>query len=77
MKCKFCDDMIPEARLDAIPDADSCVMCKEKFDDYQICGFMSFSHKTGGEVQLCSVDQLVEINRLDRRGYNKNTLRVK
>ena len=49
MQCLDCGDKIPEARLHAVPDAEYCVKCTDKYTE-PIVGRMIYNHKTAGEV---------------------------
>lgn len=72
--CKYCNQAIPEGRIEALPGIQTCLPCKQEHEpNQQIRGLMVFGHKTGGECVLVSPTQLAEITRLDRRGYKRAT----
>ena len=52
MNCLDCENQIPPARLEAMPDADYCVNCADKHAA-PVVARMIYSHKTAGE--LCSL----------------------
>ena len=57
MKCKYCGQKIPALRLEAIPGVATCIDCS---DEKPTVGFMMYSHKTAGEVQMirnCTAEQ--------------------
>ena len=49
MNCLDCNNEIPEARLQAVPDTDYCVNCADKHAQPFIAR-MVYSHNTAGEV---------------------------
>jgi len=75
MNCVICDKPIPAERLEALPNATKCVQCVIKGGDVPVkVGHMVYNHKTAGEIEIVSRTQLEEINRMDPRGYYKNTI---
>lgn len=75
MNCVVCDKPIPPERLEALPGATKCVPCVIKGGDVPAkVGHMVYNHKTAGEIEIVSRAQLEEINRMDPRGYYKNTI---
>lgn len=74
MNCEFCEKPIPEERLEAKPDATSCVPCLVKNGDVDLKkGRMVFNHKTAGEIEILSSKRFEEVNSLDPRGYGRRS----
>lgn len=48
-KCQDCGNVIPPARLEALPDTVFCVSCTDK-NAKPFVARMIYSHKTAGEV---------------------------
>lgn len=72
MNCNSCNQPLSSERLEAVPDAVFCVPCLIKRGDVPAKkGYMYFCHKTAGEIEIVDDKTLREMNRLDRRGYNK------
>ena len=63
MNCLDCDNEIPAARLEALPDVKYCVNCSDKHTE-RIVGRMIYNHKTAGEVIFASGKE--NIRRLNR-----------
>ena len=63
MNCFDCDNKIPEARLQAVPDTEYCVNCADKNTEH-IVGRMIYNHKTAGEVIFAKGKE--NIRRLNR-----------
>ena len=63
VNCFECDNEIPEARLEALPDVKYCVNCADKHTE-RIVGRMIYNHKTAGEVIFASGKE--NIRRLNR-----------
>ena len=49
MNCLDCNNEIPEARLQAVPDAEYCVNCTDTHAPPMVAR-MIYNHKTAGEV---------------------------
>ena len=72
MNCVKCDKPIPEARLEAMPNATMCVPCLVADGDVPVPkGRMVFSHKTAGEIEILSSEAYERANAMDPRGYYK------
>tara|TARA_R110002020_G_scaffold174226_3_gene365304 strand:+ start:124 stop:333 length:210 start_codon:yes stop_codon:yes gene_type:complete len=63
MHCLDCNNEIPEARLQAVPDTDYCVNCADKHAQPFIAR-MVYSHKTAGEVFIAKGKE--NVRRLNR-----------
>jgi hypothetical protein len=63
VKCFDCENVIPEARIQAIPDTEYCVDCVDKYTE-PIVGRMIYNHKTAGEVVFAQGKE--NIRRLNR-----------
>jgi Prokaryotic dksA/traR C4-type zinc finger len=58
MNCVHCNKPIPQERLDAIPDATTCVSCLKATGDVpRKKGRLVFDHKTGGQIEVLSPNQ--------------------
>lgn len=47
--CKYCNQVIPAERLEALPSTETCV---KHSDVVKNKAFMVFGHKTGGQVTI-------------------------
>ena len=75
MNCVSCNQPLSKERLEAKSDAKKCVPCTIKDGDVDTyCGHLIFAHKTGGELEIVDKKTLENLNRLDPRGYKKQTL---
>ena len=63
VNCFDCNNKIPEARLEALPDVEYCVNCADKHTE-RVVGRMIYSHKTAGELVFASGKE--NIRRLNR-----------
>ena len=63
MNCFDCGDVIPEARLEAVPDTEYCVNCSDNHTE-RVVGRMIYNHKTAGEVIIAKGKE--NIRRLNR-----------
>jgi len=63
VKCFECNNEIPEARLQAVPDTEYCVNCVDKHTEI-VMGRMIYNHKTAGEVIIARGKE--NIRRLNR-----------
>ena len=63
MDCIFCNNQIPETRIQAIPDTQTCVKCS---DAKKVLGFTVVEHKTGNWVQVVEEETFKELVRLDQ-----------
>ncbi len=63
MHCLDCNNEIPKARIEAVPDTDYCVNCADKYTE-PIVGRMIYNHKTAGEVIFAQGKE--NIRRLNR-----------
>ena len=70
MNCSKCDNQIPKARYHM--GYTTCVNCstEEKVSCHTI-----YPHKTGAYIQVVSKEASDNLNRLDRRGTSKKTVR--
>lgn len=65
MNCTKCNQPIAPERLEAVPDATMCVDCLKLTGDVQARrGYMRYDHKTAGELEVVSPDQLQRIREL-------------
>jgi len=65
-KCRACGEIIPAARVRAIPSADTCV---RHSDAEKIEGLMEFGHKTAPELVILPKDS--EKKRMARRNARR------
>ena len=63
MNCFDCGIVIPEARLNAVPDTNYCVNCADKHA-LPFVARMVYSHKTAGEVFIAKGKE--NVRRLNR-----------
>jgi hypothetical protein len=49
VNCSDCGNVIPEARIEAVPDTEYCVNCADNHTE-RVVGRMIYNHKTAGEV---------------------------
>jgi len=71
--CKYCNQPIPEGRVEALPNIQTCLPCKQEHEGEQrIMGHMVYNHKTGGEIQVVTPQQFDDLQRLNRRGYKRS-----
>lgn len=66
VKCRKCHQKIPEGRLEAVPDATTCVGCS---DVQKVKGLMDYGHKTAGAIVMLPDDP--EQQRLAFRAYRR------
>ena len=72
MSCERCGKPIPAERLEALPNARTCVPCVMADGDVpRKMGRMAYGHKTAGEIEIMDEAMFKEVNRLDPRGYGK------
>jgi len=62
--CVRCGKPIDPLRLELLPNVDTCVQCS---GEVKKLGMMTFSHKTGGEVNILTPEQFEDMKRLDRK----------
>ena len=55
-KCEICEEIIPTARLAALPDTTMCVKCSEKHGPKRRHGFMVSNGPKGTASVLITVD---------------------
>ena len=63
MICLECETEIPEARLEAVPDAEYCVNCTDKYST-PIIARVIYSHKCDSELFIAKGKE--NVRRLDR-----------
>ena len=63
MICLDCETQIPEARLEAVPDAEYCVNCTDK-NSTPIIARVIYSHKCDSELFIAKGKE--NVRRLDR-----------
>lgn len=63
MNCHDCGNLIPPARMEAMPNTDYCVKCADKHTE-PVVGRMIYNHKTAGEVFIARGKE--NIRRLER-----------
>ena len=63
MNCFECDNEIPAARLEAMPNTEYCINCADKHTEI-VMGRMIYNHKTAGEVIIARGKE--NIRRLNR-----------
>lgn len=54
--CEICNVVIPQIRLEAIPDTTMCVKCSAKFGPKKKVGFMVSIHSKGTAPELITID---------------------
>ena len=64
-QCEVCGSVIPQARLEALSDATTCVGCS---DTAKVTGLMVWSHKTAPEIVIARDAEL--LRPYDRRGFH-------
>lgn len=62
-KCKNCEKKIPKARLEVLPDTDTCVGCSEA---KPMMGFMDWAHKTAPELVMVNPADKENLRRAKR-----------
>lgn len=71
--CKVCNQEIPLARLNILPNTELCVKCSEKFGPKPYRGFMVTSHSKGTAPVLVTVDpDDTEAMRRAERAYHRS-----
>ena len=70
MKCSMCSNNIPKARTDM-----GYTICVECSTEDKVSCHTIYPHKTGGYIQVVTKEQSENLNRLDRRGTSKKTVR--
>lgn len=63
LTCRICNAIIPQERLEAIPDTTTCVKCS---DVQAYKGYLVFGHKTGGECVLVNPKNKEAVRQADR-----------
>ena len=61
MKCIDCGNVIPAARLEAVPGTHHCVKCVDKHIPERK-GYMIYGHKTAGEIVMATAKTFVALN---------------
>jgi len=62
-KCKNCQKNIPKARLEILPDTETCVGCSEA---KPMMGFMDWAHKTAPELVMVNTGDKENVRRAQR-----------
>jgi hypothetical protein len=62
-KCKNCEKKIPKARLEVLPNTETCVGCSEA---KPMMGFMDWAHKTAPELVIVNPDDKENLRRAKR-----------
>jgi hypothetical protein len=62
-KCKNCQKNIPKARLEVLPDTETCVGCSEA---KPMMGFMDWAHKTAPELVMVNTGDKENVRRAQR-----------
>jgi hypothetical protein len=62
-KCKNCQKNIPKARLEILPDTETCVGCSEA---KPMMGFMDWAHKTAPELVMINTADKENVRRAQR-----------
>ena len=70
MKCSMCSNNIPKARTDM-----GYTICVECSTEEKKLGHTIYPHKTGAYIQVVDKETHDNLNRLDRRGTSKKTVR--
>jgi hypothetical protein len=68
MNCEFCDNEIPQERLEVLPDTTTCVKCSKVRKN--VC-YPVFAHKTAPETVIIGAESGEEIRRA-RRANNRS-----
>jgi hypothetical protein len=63
VKCKNCQKNIPKARLEVLPDTETCVGCSEA---KPMMGFMDWAHKTAPELVMINTGDKENVRRAQR-----------
>ena len=67
-KCKTCDNEIPQARIEALPNTDTCV---EHSEETPYVGYNVYYHKTAPEVIKTKAKNTEAIRQM-RRAYKRS-----
>lgn len=62
-KCKNCKQNIPKARLEVLPNTETCVGCS---DAKPMMGFMDWAHKTAPELVMVNTADKENVRRAQR-----------
>ena len=72
MNCIDCGNVIPAARLEAVPGTHHCVKCVDKHIPERK-GYMIYGHKTAGEIVMATGEE--NIRRLEREYFRSRQTR--
>jgi hypothetical protein len=61
--CDTCNEAIPHARIEALPDTTTCVKCSRVS---RMVGFMDWYHKTAPELVMVSSSDTENLRRAQR-----------
>lgn len=70
MNCEICQQPIPTARLQAVPETTRCVKCQSS-QDTRVKGRVVYDHKTAGAVEVLSPQAFDAAQRADPRSPGK------
>ena len=55
--CVRCNNVVEAERLRVLPETCICTICAKQVNVPKMKGYMSFGHKTAGEVQVVTPDE--------------------
>ena len=61
--CDTCSEVIPQARIEALPDTTTCIKCSRAS---KMVGFMDWYHKTAPELVMVSSGDKENLRRAQR-----------
>lgn len=70
MNCEGCRQPIPEARLQAVPEATHCVRCQAQ-KDVRVKARVVYDHKTAGEIEVLTPQAFEAAQKADPRAPGK------
>lgn len=66
MTCIYCNDMIPEGRLEFLQETGRRLVCINCSSENRAVGYMDFNHKTAPQLVMVPANATETIRKLDR-----------
>jgi hypothetical protein len=66
MLCQYCQDMIPEGRLEFLIEYNRPMVCKDCSTEQRAVGYMDWGHKTAPSLVMVPANAKETIRKLDR-----------
>lgn len=66
MICRYCQDMIPEGRVEFLIEYNRPMVCKDCSTEQRAIGYMDWGHKTAPSLVMVPANAKETIRKLDR-----------